>query len=181
MRNNGFGKQGKIDQKRARHNSGSLAVGDCSGVASWGFTLSSCGVHGVLPPEEKCVYKGTKWAGNLRVGGRDSPSVSVSCVKRPWKARLLTQEARNDTFGSSSLHNPLRPSTTPWMYFFCNASSCLLNVCLVLALKIVRKELTQASTRVVHASSESSKDVAHDMKCSLIRFRMYSSVRTFGK
>ncbi len=52
---------------------------------------------------------------------------------------------------------------------------------LVLKLKIVRSELTQASTRVMHASSESQRDVAHVMKCSLMRFRMYSSVRTLGK
>ncbi|KAI9458412.1 hypothetical protein BJY52DRAFT_1269625, partial [Lactarius psammicola] len=167
--------------RRARHISSSPTIGDCSDVDSGDrFTLSLCCVPDVLPPEEKNSYRGTRYLGNPRVGG-NSPFDSVSRVRRPWKARPLTQDARKDTLGSSSLHNPSRLTTTSRVYFSCSLALSLLNGCLVLASKIVRRELTQVSTRVMHASSESSRDVAHVMKCSLIRFRTYSLARSSGK
>ncbi|KAI9458415.1 hypothetical protein BJY52DRAFT_1269647, partial [Lactarius psammicola] len=167
--------------RRARHFFVSSTIGDCLDVASGdGFTLSPCRIPDVLPPEEKNSYREIRWLGNPRVGG-NTPFDSVSRVRRPWKARPLTQDARKDTSGSGPLHNPLRPTTTSRMYFSCSLALSLLNGCSVLALKIVRRELTQVSTRVMHASSESSRDVAHVMKCSLIRFRTYSQVRISSK
>src|SRR6266702_4822334 len=77
-----------------------------SEIPAAGGTVSCRCVRDVLSQEEKNVYRGTKWPGNLSFGG-----TTLAGSRKPWKARALKQYARRSIISSDSSHNVLRPST----------------------------------------------------------------------